>query len=110
MNALRALILSSAFILTLAAISSAGYHQVTGNVTSIDSETNTITVQGRKGPVRVITDGGTRVTEEVFKTLLDVQIGDKVTVKYKTDGKRRNARQIQIRAVTQKNINAIEMQ
>jgi ribosomal protein S1 len=63
--------------------------QVTGDVTAVDAKANTLTVKGKKGDVMVSTDDKTKVMAgKDAKTLADVKVGDKVTVKYtEADGK-----------------------
>jgi Cu/Ag efflux protein CusF len=63
--------------------------QVTGEVTAVDAKANTLTVKGKAGDVMVSTDDKTKVMAgKDKKTLADVKVGDKVTVKYtEADGK-----------------------
>ena len=57
--------------------------QVTGEVAAVDAKANTLTVKGKKGDVMVSTDDKTKVMAgKDAKTLADVKVGDKVTVKY----------------------------
>ncbi len=63
--------------------------QVTGEVTAVDAVAKTLTVKGKAGDVAITADDKTSVkigTEK--KSLADVKVGDKVTVKYvEADGK-----------------------
>ncbi|HUO76046.1 MAG TPA: DUF5666 domain-containing protein [Thermodesulfovibrionales bacterium] len=63
--------------------------QVTGEVAAVDAKANTLTVKGKKGDVMVNTDDKTSVKiGKEKKSLADVKMGDKVTVKYaEMDGK-----------------------
>ncbi|GAB4405756.1 MAG: hypothetical protein OHK0032_00390 [Thermodesulfovibrionales bacterium] len=63
--------------------------QVTGEVTAVDAKGNTLTVKGKKAEVSLTTDEKTTVKiGKEKKTLADVMVGDKATVKYaEVDGK-----------------------
>ncbi len=63
--------------------------QVTGDVTVVDVKANAITVKGKKGDTVVACDDKTKIMMgKDKKTLADVKVGDKVTVKYsEADGK-----------------------
>ncbi len=62
-------------------------HYIHGEVTAVDAAANTLTVKGKKGEVTLTTDDKTRFHKG--KTLADVKVGDKLTVKYtETDGKK----------------------
>ena len=84
-----AIVLSILFVFGFAALSFGATKQVTGKVTKVDQKAMTITVQGRKGEVTASLDKKTKVVEKkAEKTLADVQVGAKVTLKYsKTGGK-----------------------
>jgi hypothetical protein len=62
--------------------------KVTGNVTKVDTKSNTITVKGKKGDVTVAIATKTKILMgKDLKVLADVKVGDKITVKYtETDG------------------------
>lgn len=61
-------------------------HYVHGEVTAVDAAANTLTVKGKKGEVTLTIDDKTKFHKG--KTLADVKVGDKLTVKYaETDGK-----------------------
>ena len=63
--------------------------QVTGEVAAVDAKANTLTVKGKKGDVMITADDKTVVkVGKEKKSLADVKMGDKVTVKYaEMDGK-----------------------
>jgi len=63
--------------------------QVSGEVAAVDAKANALTVKGKKGDVAVTADDKTSVKiGKDKKSLADVKVGDKVTVKYaETDGK-----------------------
>lgn len=84
-----AIVLFLLFLFGVASVSFAATKQVTGKVTAVDQKTMTITVHGRKGDVTASVDSRTKVVHgKDKKTLADVQVGDKVTLKYsKVDGK-----------------------
>jgi Na+-transporting methylmalonyl-CoA/oxaloacetate decarboxylase gamma subunit len=61
-------------------------HSVRGEVTAVDATANTLTVKGKTGESTFTTDEKTKFPKG--KTLADVKVGDKLTVKYsETDGK-----------------------
>lgn len=84
-----AILLSLLFLFGAASLSFAATKQVTGKVTAVDQKAMTITVHGRKGKVAASADKKTKVVMgKEKKTLADVQVGAKVTLKYSTaDGK-----------------------
>ncbi len=53
---------------------------VTGEVVAVDAKAMTLTVKGKKGDVSVTADDKTKFAKG--KTLADVKVGDKATVKY----------------------------
>jgi Cu/Ag efflux protein CusF len=63
--------------------------QITGEVAAVDAAAKSLTVKGKKAEVVISTDEKTMVkAEKEKKSLSDVQVGDKVTVKYsEVDGK-----------------------
>ncbi len=63
--------------------------QVTGEVTAVDAAAKTLTVKGKAGDVALTADDKTTVkVGKEKKTLADVKVGDKVTVRYaEMDGK-----------------------
>lgn len=59
---------------------------VSGEVAAVDAKAMTVTVKGKKGDVAITVDDKTKF--EKGKTLADVKVGDKATVKYtEADGK-----------------------
>lgn len=63
--------------------------QVTGEVTAVDAAAKTLTVKGKAGDVALTADDKTTVkVGKEKKTLADVKVGDKATVRYaEMDGK-----------------------
>ncbi|OGW23976.1 MAG: hypothetical protein A2X59_13520 [Nitrospirae bacterium GWC2_42_7] len=58
--------------------------QVTGEVTAVDAKANTLTVKKGKDEVTVTVDDKTKIMAgKDKKTLADVKVSDKVTVRYK---------------------------
>jgi ABC-type lipoprotein release transport system permease subunit len=62
---------------------------VKGDVAAVDAKAKTVTVKGKKGDVTAMIDEKTKIMMgKEMKTLADVKVGDKVTVKYsEADGK-----------------------
>lgn len=84
-----AVVLSLLFILSFVSLSAAAMKQLTGKVTAVNHKAMTLTVHGRRGEITASCDKKTRVAEGKEKrTLSDVQVGAKVTLKYsRVDGK-----------------------
>lgn len=63
--------------------------QITGEVAAVDAAAKSLTVKGKKAEVVISTDEKTAVKAgKEKKSLSDVKVGDKVTVKYsEVDGK-----------------------
>ncbi|HXX57308.1 MAG TPA: DUF5666 domain-containing protein [Thermodesulfovibrionales bacterium] len=60
--------------------------QVTGEVAAVDAAAKTLTVKAKKGDVMLSADDKTKFGKG--KTIADIKVGDKVTVKYaEMDGK-----------------------
>ncbi len=55
-------------------------HYIHGEVTAVDAAANTLTVKGKKGEVTLTIDDKTKFHKG--KTLADVKVGDKLSVKY----------------------------
>jgi hypothetical protein len=53
---------------------------VSGEVTAVDAAANKLTIKGKKGEVVLTTTDKTKFAEG--KTLADVKVGDKLSVKY----------------------------
>lgn len=64
--------------------------QITGEVTAIDTEANTVTVKGRKGESTCEVTAGTKIKRgKEAKTLADIKVGDRVECRHvDKDGKR----------------------
>ena len=62
---------------------------VTGEVTAVDAKAMTLTVKGKKGDVALMAEEKTRIRMgKEKKTIMDVKVGDRVTVRYtEMDGK-----------------------
>jgi len=72
--------------------------QVTGNVTAIDTKSNTITVRKKNKEVMVRIGEKTNIIKCVPKTsITDILIGDKVTAKYSETGVENKGRSITIK-------------
>jgi len=79
--------------------------QVTGEVITVDTVANTITVKKPKKEVTVSVDDKTKVmTGKDKKTFADVKVGDKVTVKYTTADGKNTAQSVDIKAVPAKKV------
>ncbi len=63
--------------------------QVIGNVSAVDVNAKTLTVKGRKADVTVFIDDKTKIMAgKDTKTLADIKVGDKTSIKYtEADGK-----------------------
>lgn len=78
--------------------------QVTGNVKAVDTITKTITVtkmvKGKAEEITVNVDDKTKIVmDKEKKTLADVKVGDKVTVKYKEVEGKNIAKSVAIKPV-----------
>jgi Cu/Ag efflux protein CusF len=72
--------------------------QITGNVTAIDTKTNTIIVKKKDKIVTLSVKEKTKIIQCIYKTsITDIKVGDKVTVKYKQINGENAARSIIIR-------------
>jgi Cu/Ag efflux protein CusF len=72
--------------------------QITGNVTAIDTKTNTIIVKKKDKVVALRVKEKTKIIQCIKKTsITDIKVGDKVTVKYKQFNGENTARSIIIR-------------
>ena len=77
--------------------------QITGNVTAIDTKSNTITVNKKNKEVALDIGEKTRIIQCTNKTAItDIKIGDKVTVKYRETGDKNRAKSVTIREVSAK--------
>jgi Cu/Ag efflux protein CusF len=72
--------------------------QITGNVTAIDTKSNTVTVRKKNKEVMVRIGEKTNIIKCVPKTsITDILIGDKVTAKYIETGVENKGRSITIK-------------
>ena len=75
--------------------------QVTGNVTAIDTASNTITVKKKDREVTLNVEEKTKIIQCTNKTAItDIKIGDKVTTKYSETPGKNTAKSITIRETT----------
>ena len=74
--------------------------QITGDVGAVDAAAKSLTVKGKKAEVALSTDEKTAVKMgKEKKTLSDVKVGDKVTVKYSEVNGKGVAKSIEIKPV-----------
>lgn len=72
--------------------------QITGNVTAIDTKTNTVTVKKKNREVTLSVGEKTKIILCTPKTTItDIKIGDKVTAKYTEADTKNTAKSITIR-------------
>jgi|SRR5208337_1134789 len=72
--------------------------QITGDVTTIDVAVKTLTIKGKKAEVVITADDKTTVKiNKEKKTLSDIKVGDKVTLKYAEIEGKKIARSIEIK-------------
>ena len=73
--------------------------QITGDIVTIDVAVKTLTVRGKKAEVVITADDKTAVKmNKEKKTLSDIQVGDKVKLKYAEIQGKKIARSIEIKA------------
>src|SRR5208283_3559266 len=78
--------------------------QIAGDVVTIDVAVKTLTVKGRKAEVVITADDKTTVkVNKEKKTLSDIKVGDKVTLKYAEVEGKKIARSIDIKTATTEN-------
>jgi hypothetical protein len=101
----RSLLFVLSFIIAVFMIGSAAaanktiVKQITGEIVTVDIAVKTLTVKGKKTEVVITADDKTVVKlDKEKKTLSDVKIGDKVTVKYAVIDGNNVARSIEIKA------------
>lgn len=74
--------------------------QITGEVGAVDAAARSLTVKGKKAEVVLSTDEKTTVkTEKEKKSLSDVKVGDKITIKYSEVNGKNVAKNIEIKSV-----------
>ena len=72
--------------------------QITGDIVTIDVAVKTLTVRGKKAEVVITADDKTAVKmNKEKKTLSDIQVGDKVKLKYAEIEGKKIARSIEIK-------------
>ena len=72
--------------------------QITGDVAAVDAAAKSLTVKGRSAEVVVSADDKTTVKmDKEKKSLSDVKVGDRVTVKYSESDGKNIARNIEIK-------------
>jgi len=77
--------------------------QISGEVTEIDVTAKTVSVKGKNGTKTIMCTEKTKITmAKENKTLADVQIGDRVTVKYKESDGKQTAKSIEIKSAAKK--------
>ena len=101
MNRISIVLISLVSVITFAATShssSLKSRHVTGNVTAIDTKSNTITVKKKSREVIVKVGEKTSIIQCIPKTsITDILIGDKVTAKYSESGVENKGRSITIK-------------
>ncbi|GEM_PF-2762086 len=81
----------------------ANTRQVTGEVTAFDLPARTLTVKGKSGIVTLLLTDKTLVRmERQTKQFSDVQVGDRVTVKYRESDGQLAAKSIDIKTTSKK--------
>lgn len=78
--------------------------QATGEVTAVDAKANTIAVKSKKkGDVACDVVAGTKVSVgKEARTLADVKVGDKVTIKYVEKERKNTCKSIEIKTEEKK--------
>lgn len=100
------ILISLIFVIVLVTIgfaASSKTRQITGNVTAIDTRTNTITVKKKNREVALSVEEKTKIIQCTEKpALTDIKIGDKVTTKYSETVGKNIAKSITIRETVEK--------
>jgi Cu/Ag efflux protein CusF len=77
--------------------------QITGEVTEFDVNSKTVSVKGKNGTVTLVfTDKTNVIMGRETRSLSDVQIGDRVTIKYRESDGKRTAKRIEIKSIAKK--------
>ena len=77
--------------------------QITGEVTEMDVTAKTVSVKGKNGTMTIVCTDKTKVTmAKENKTFADVQVGDRVTVKFKESDGKQTAKSIEIKSAAKK--------
>ena len=110
MKKATAIIVSVLFVLSVAGLAFAAEKKapakkvkvmaVTGEVLAVDAKAMTLTVKGKKGEVAVTTDDKTKFAKG--KSLAEVKVGDKATVKYVEEDGKNIAKSVMFRAIPAK--------
>lgn len=83
--------------------------QITGDVVTVDAKSNTLKVKGKKGDVIIICDDKTKIMAgNEKKAFEDIEISDKVTVKYTENDGKNVAKSIAIKQAVKKDKNRDE--
>jgi hypothetical protein len=98
------ILISIFFVISFAAFAFAGekikVKQLTGEVAAVDAAAKSIIVKGKQAEMVFSTDDKITVTaNKEKKTLLDVKIGDKITLKYSEINGKNIAKNIEIKNV-----------
>lgn len=104
MKKVFSIILSVAIIISLAgavlAVEKVKIKQIAGEVAAVDAAANSLTVKGRRAEIVITTTEKTSVVlSRHKKSLADVKIGDRVTVKYSEAEGKSIAKIIEIKPV-----------
>ncbi len=114
MKKATAIIVSVLFVLSLAGVAFAAKKApakkvkilaVTGEVLAVDAKAMTLTVKGKKGEVAVTTDEKTKFAKG--KSLAEVKVGDKATVKYVEEDGKNIAKSVMFRAIPAKKVKKV---
>lgn len=77
--------------------------QVTGEITALDLKAQIVSVKGKNGIAAIALTDKTKVTiDKDAGTLGDLQIGDRVTIKYKDANGKQTAKSIKIKTASKK--------
>ncbi|MDP3013629.1 MAG: PEGA domain-containing protein [Candidatus Subteraquimicrobiales bacterium] len=83
--------------------------QITGEIIAVDAKSNTLKVKGKKGDVIIIYDDKTKIMAgNEKKAFEDIEISDKVTVKYTENDGKNVAKSIAIKQAVKKDKNRDE--
>jgi len=77
--------------------------QITGEIVDIDAKAKTVSVKGKNGTIALEVTDRTKVSmHKETKALEDVQVGDRVTVKFKESGGKQTAKSIEIKSTVKR--------
>jgi ribosomal protein S1 len=95
-------LVSAVIVVTSAHPDSLKTRQVTGNVTAIDTKSNTVTIEKKDRRVTVSVSEKSDIIQCIPKrSITDIMIGDRVTAKYVESEDENRAKSITIRESTQ---------